>query len=164
MVMNDQLTSLSFHVSQPSHSWNKAISNFDLETSSSRSWIWSKGKTIQSAQYLIDLLLLNFTSIRSQFPRCSYFEIWKIQGQSHGWGQRSSSHIHPVSNWCTSFLFHINRTNHSWDMSYRVFDLEKSNTKFCKKIFQKSFQQNFSKIYSGDKHDLGKYSYQVLKW
>ena len=37
MVMNDQLASISFHVNQPSRSWNKAISNFDRETSRSRS-------------------------------------------------------------------------------------------------------------------------------
>ena len=51
-VMNDQLKSFSFHVSQPSHSWNKTISKYDLETSRLRSWLWSQGKTIQSAQYL----------------------------------------------------------------------------------------------------------------
>ena len=56
--------SLSFHVNQPSHSSNKAISNFDLETTRSRSWLWSKGKTIQSAQYLINLLSFCLTSIR----------------------------------------------------------------------------------------------------
>ena len=31
MALNDQLTLLSFHVDRFSHSWNKAISNFDLE-------------------------------------------------------------------------------------------------------------------------------------
>ena len=62
--------------------------------------------------------------------------------------------VHPVSNQCTSFSFHINRTNHSWDMSNRVFDLEKTHPKFSKKIWQKkSFQQNSSKIWSGAQHD-----------
>ena len=64
MVMNGRLTSLPSHVNQPSHSSNKAISNFDLETTRSRSWVWSKGNTIQSAQFLIDLLSFCFTSIR----------------------------------------------------------------------------------------------------
>ena len=53
----------------------------------------------------------------------------KVKGQGHI--------VHPVSNRCTSFLFHINRTNHSWDMSNRVFDLEKTHPKFSKKIWQK---------------------------
>ena len=61
MVMNGWLTSLSFHVSQPHHSWDKAISNSDLETWRSRSWVWSMGKVIRSAQYLINLLPFHFT-------------------------------------------------------------------------------------------------------
>ena len=43
MGMNDRLTSLSFHVNQPSNSWDKAISNSDLEKSRPRSWMWSIG-------------------------------------------------------------------------------------------------------------------------
>ena len=31
MVMNGWLTSFLFHVNQPSHSWDKAISDFDHE-------------------------------------------------------------------------------------------------------------------------------------
>ena len=62
----------------------------------------------------------------------------------------------PVSNQCTSFSFHINRTNYSWDMTKIMFDLEKTHPKFLKKICQnKSFQQNFSKIYSGNNYDYG---------
>ena len=45
--------------------------------------------------------------------------------------------VHPVSKRCTSFSFHINQTNHSWDMSNRMFDLEKTHPKFSKKIWQK---------------------------
>ena len=62
--------------------------------------------------------------------------------------------LYPVSNQCTSFSFYINRTNHSWDMAKMVFDLEKTHPKFLKKICQnKSVQQNFSKIYTGNNHD-----------
>ena len=35
--------------------------------------------------------------------------------------------VYPVSNWCTTFSFHINRTNHSWDMAKGVFDHEKTS-------------------------------------
>ena len=41
--------------------------------------------------------------------------------------------LYPVSNRCTSFSFHINRTNHSWDMAKIVFDLEKTCPIFWKK-------------------------------
>ena len=54
MVMNRWLTSFSFIVNRPPHSWDKAISDSDLETPRSRSWVWSKGKVIQLAQYHIN--------------------------------------------------------------------------------------------------------------
>ena len=55
--------------------------------------------------------------------------------------------VHPVSNRSTSFIVHINRTNHSWDLG-------KTHPTFLKTIWQtKSFQQNSSNIESCDKHD-----------
>ena len=39
-----QLTSLSFHVNWPSHSWDTAFSKFDLENEGSRSWVRSQFK------------------------------------------------------------------------------------------------------------------------
>ena len=73
MVMNGWLTSFSFHVNWLSHSWDKAISNSDLETPWSRSWVWSKGKVIQSARYPINLLPFHFTSIRPTIPEIKLF-------------------------------------------------------------------------------------------
>ena len=56
----------------------------------------------------------------------------EVKGQCHK--------LYPVSNRCTSFLFHINRTNHSLDMAKIVFDLEKTHPKILKKILpNKSF-------------------------
>ena len=52
----------------------------------------------------------------------------EVKGQGHI--------LYPVSNRCTSFSFHINRTNHSWDMTKIVFDLEKTHPKFLKRIRQ----------------------------
>ena len=46
---------------------------------------------------------------------------------------------HPVSNRCTSFWFHINWTKHSWDLSNRVLDLEKTHPK---KRFPAEFLKN----------------------
>ena len=75
MVMNGWLTSFSFHVNRPSHSWDKAISNSDLEISTprSRSWVWSKGKVIQSAQHHINWPRFHFTSIRPTIPEIELF-------------------------------------------------------------------------------------------
>ena len=55
--------------------------------------------------------------------------------------------VHPVSNRCTSVSFHVNRTNHSWDMSNRVFDLEKNTYEIfkdnlAKQEFPTEFLQN----------------------
>ena len=153
MVMNGWLTSFSFHVNRPSHSWDKAISDSDLDISTPRwrSWVWSKGKVIQSAQYHIKSLRLHSHQSDQNFLRESYFEIWpwNIQGQGYEWGQRSRSHIVPSiqPNQCTSFSFHINPTNHSWDMAKIVFVLESTHPKFLKKICQnESFIENLSKI------------------
>ena len=76
MVMNGWLTSFSFHVNRPSHSCDKAISDFNLEilTPGSRSWVWSKGKVIQLAQYHINSLYFHFTSIR---PTISEIELFR---------------------------------------------------------------------------------------
>ena len=62
----------------------------------------------------------------------------EVKGQGHI--------LYPVSNQYTSFSFHINRTNHSWNMAKIMFDLEKTHLNFLKKINQNnSSQQNFSK-------------------
>ena len=69
-----QFTSLSFHINQPSYSWNKAIPNFDLEMSRSWSHVWPKSKVIQLFQYLIDLIPFPFISIRPTIPEIQLFK------------------------------------------------------------------------------------------
>ena len=157
MVMNGWLTSFSFHFkNRPSHSWDKAFSDSDLAISTprSRSWVWSRSYNRLS----IILTHLVFISHQSdqQFLRAISkldLETWNIQGQGHEWGQRSRSHILP-SIQSMHFSFHINRTDHSWEMAKILFDLEKTHPKFLMKICQNQrFQQNCSKIQSGNNHD-----------
>ena len=83
----------------------------------------------------IGFLFISYQSDQ-QFLRYSYFKIdldtskvkvmreVKIQGCI----------LYPVSNWCTSFSFHINRTNNSWDTAKIVFDLEKTHPKYSRKF------------------------------
>ena len=77
----------------------------------------------------LNILLIRFFFIlhqsNQQFLRYSYFEIGalKIQDQCDTLGQSQGHMLYPASNRCTFFSFYINRTNHSWDMSKRVFDL-----------------------------------------
>ena len=97
MVMNGWLTSFSFHVNRLPHSWDKAISDSDLETPRSRSWVWSKAKVIQSAQNHTNSPPLISNQSDQKFLRYSYFKIWprNFQGQGLEWGQRSRSPILP---------------------------------------------------------------------
>ena len=86
MVMNGGITSFSFIVNQPPHSWYKAISDSDLETPRSRSSVWSKGKVIQSAQCHINSLPFHFTSIRPTIPEIELFRNLTLKHQrSRSW-------------------------------------------------------------------------------
>ena len=73
MVMNGWLTSFSFHANRPSYSCDKTSSVPDLETPRSRSWVWLKGKVIQSAQYPIYSFPFHFTSIRPTIPEIQLY-------------------------------------------------------------------------------------------
>ena len=86
MVMNGWLTSFSFHVNRPSHSWENAISDSDLETPKSRSWVWSRGEVIYSAQYPINSLPFHFPSIRPTIPeRQLYRNLTLKHTRSRSW-------------------------------------------------------------------------------
>ena len=117
-----------------------------LRYSNFRLWPWNskvkvmgvvKGKCRTVGPISYQLTSFHFTSIRPTIPEIQLFwnltlkhprSRWNIQGQ----GQ---CHIlYPVSNRCTSFSFHINRTNHSWDRVKIVFDLEKTHPNFLKKF------------------------------
>ena len=136
MVMNGWLASFSFIVNRLPHSWDKAISDSDLETPRSRSWVWSKGKVIQLAQYHINSLPFHLTSIRPTILQIELFRNLTLKHPRSRSSGRSKVKVtlYPVSNQCTSFSFHINRTNHSWDMAKIVFDLEKTHPKFWRKF------------------------------
>ena len=121
-----------------------------------------------SWSWMDDLHPFRSLSIGRPIPEIKLFQTLtlKLQGQGYGCGQRARSYnrpsitlktskvkvmsgvkgqghiLYPVSNQCTSFSFHIHRTNHSWDMAKIVFDLEKTHPKFLEKICQNnSFQQ-----------------------
>ena len=147
--MNDWLTSLSFHVNQPSYSSNKASSNFDHETSRSRSWVWSKGKTIQWAQYLTDLLSFCFTSIRKQFLRNSYFEIWPWKIKDQGWGQRSRSYSSPsIQPMHHLFASHPLEQPLIPEICPIVFDLEKTHPKIWQKTISNRIPAKSNQVIS----------------
>ena len=163
-----RLISLLFHVDRACHSWDTAISKFDLENSRSRSWVRSKLKVIIWLQHSVNSHPFRSMSIGHPIPELWLFQnlTLKIKGQGHGWGHSSKSQggsnipstqipfvpcqsalpflrysILKIWPWksrvkvmgevtfqsynvgltsyrLTSFLFHVNRTSHSWVMTF----------------------------------------------
>ena len=81
-----QLTSLSFLVSGPSHSWVTAISTFYLQNPRSRSWVWSKFESQCESNILSTHIPFCSMSIGHPIPEIWLFQnlTLKIQGQGHG--------------------------------------------------------------------------------
>ena len=71
-----QITSFSFYVNRPSHSWDTAFSKFDLGNQGSRSLVWSQFKVIIGSS----ILSTHIPSVPCQsalpFLRYSIFKIW----------------------------------------------------------------------------------------
>ena len=88
-----QLTSLSFHVNRPSHSWYTTFSNFDLENPRSKLWKRWILKVTTWVQHSIDSHPFHSMSISHPIPEIQLFQnlTLKIQGQCHGWGQSLKS-------------------------------------------------------------------------
>ena len=84
-----RLTSLSFHVSRPSHSWDTAFSKFDLENQRPRSWVRWMLKATTWVQHSINSHPFRSMSIGHPIPEIQLFQnlTLKIQGQGHGWGE-----------------------------------------------------------------------------
>ena len=75
-ITSYRLTSLSFHVNRPSHSWDTAFSIFDLENQGSRSWVRSQFKSQWGSNSLSTHI--PFVPCQSGIPFLSYdfFKIW----------------------------------------------------------------------------------------
>ena len=88
-----QLTSLSFQVSRPSHSWDTAISISYLENPKSRSWVRSKLKVTTWVHYFIDSHHFRSITIGHTIPEIRLVQnlTLEIQGQGHEWGERWKS-------------------------------------------------------------------------
>ena len=82
-----RLTSFSFHVNRPSHSWDMIFSKFDLENPRSRSWKRWTLKVTTWVQHSVDANPFRSISICPPIPEIQHFQnlTLKIQGQGHGW-------------------------------------------------------------------------------
>ena len=88
-----QFISLSFHVDQPSHSWDTAISKFDVENSRSRSWVRSKLKVITWVQHSVDSHPFHSMSIGPPIHEIQHFQNLTRPRQFH----RTSNGENPSS-------------------------------------------------------------------
>ena len=125
------LTSLSFHVNRPSHSWNTTFSKFDLENLRSRSWVRWTWKVTTWVQYSIDSHPFNSMSIGHPIPEMGFFKIWpwKSKVKVMGEGNVESYKVGVTSYQFTSFSFHVNQPIHSWDTAFSKFDLENPSSR-----------------------------------
>ena len=120
-----RLISLSFRVDQPSHSWDTAISKFDLKNSWSDGHGWGQssksqhGSNIQSTHN-------PFVQLGIPFLSYDFFRIWPWKSRVKVMGEvKNQSHNVGLTTYrLTSLSFHVNRPSHSWDTAFSKFDLE----------------------------------------
>ena len=88
-VRSYQLTSLSFRVNRPSHSWDTTFSKFDLQNPRWRSWVRWTLKVTTWVQHSINPHPFNSMLIGHLIPEIQLFQNLTLitQGQGYGWGQ-----------------------------------------------------------------------------
>ena len=119
------LTSLSFHVNRPSHSWDTAFSKFDLENQRSRLWVRSQFKSQWGSNILSTHI--SFVPCQSALPslRYSIFKSWPWKSRVKVIGEVTvqSDNVGLASYRLTSLSFHVHQPTHSWDTAFPKFDL-----------------------------------------
>ena len=155
MVMNGRLTSFSFIVNRPPHSWDKATSDSGLESPRSRSWVWPKGNVIKSALYHINSLSFHFTSIRPTLPEIKLFRNLTLKHPGSRSWVRSKVKVTYCTQHPTNVLpFHFTSIGPTITELWPKECLTLKNiSEILKKICQYNrFRQHFYKILSGDNH------------
>ena len=129
-ITSYRLTSLSFHVNRPSHSWDTASSKFDLDQGS-RSWVRSQFKS----QWWSNILSTHILFVPCQWgiPFLSYdfLKIWPWKSRVKVIGEVTvqSHNVGLAPYRLTSLSFHVNRPSHSWDTTFSKFDLENQGSR-----------------------------------
>ena len=120
-----QLTSLSFQVSRPSHSWVTAISIFYPENPKSMLWKRWPLKVTTWVQHSIDSHPFHSMSISHPVPEIRLFQNLTLKSKVKVMGEvKVESHKVGVTSYrLTSLSFHVNRPFHSWDTAFSNFDL-----------------------------------------
>ena len=121
-----RLTSLSFHVNRPSHSWDMTFPNLTLRIQGQRHG-WGERWKSQSGCNILSTHI-PFVPCQSALPFLRYciFIIWpwKSKVKVMGEGKVESHNMGPTFYRLTSLSFHVNRPSHSWNTTFWKFDLE----------------------------------------
>ena len=145
--------SFSFHVNRPSHSWDTAISKFDIENSRSRSWVRSKFKVTTWVQHSVNSHPKAFIPCQSgiQFLSYDFSKIWPWKSRVKVMGEvKVESHnMGPTFNRLTSLSFHVDQASHSWVPTFSKFDLENKGSKVMGEVTVQS-------------HNVGLTSYRLI--
>ena len=130
-ITSYRLTSFSFHVNRPSHSWNTAFSKFDHENQGSKSWVRSHFKSQWGSNIL--WIQIHFVPCQWGIPFLSYDFLknwpWKSRVKVIGEVTVQSHNVGLASYRLKSLLFHVNRPSHSWDTAFSKFDLENQGSR-----------------------------------
>ena len=95
----------------------KLFRTLTLKLPRSRSWVWSKGKVIQSAQYHINSLPFHFTSIRPTIPEIELFRNFTLKHpRSRSW-VRSKVKVTYCTQYPTNALF----VSHQSDQPFLIY-------------------------------------------
>ena len=87
-LISYQLTSLSFHVNRPSHSWDQAFSKFDLENPGSRSMTMMLHNYMSRQFHRTSNTINPFSRFRDMGfaksgPSAAWFDMFLAHGQTH---------------------------------------------------------------------------------
>ena len=127
-----RLTSLWFHVSRPSHSWDMIFFKFDFENPRSSSWVRWTLKITTWVRHYIDSHPFYSMSIGHPIPEIRFFfQIWpwKSKVKIMVEGNVESRKVGVASHRLTSDSFHVNRPFHSLDRAFSKYDLENQRSR-----------------------------------
>ena len=110
-----RLTSLLFHVHRPCHSWDTAISKFDVENSRSRSWVRSKWSNMGPTFSRLTSLLFHVNRPSHSWVM-TFFKIWPWNSKVKVMGEVTvqTHNVGLTSYRLTSLSFHVNLASHYW--------------------------------------------------
>ena len=109
---------------RPSHSWDTAISKFDVENSRSSSWVRSKLKVTTWVQHSVDSYPFRSMSVGHPIPEFWLFQNLTLKIKVMGEVTVQNHNVGLTSYRLTSLSFHVKRPSHSWDAAFVKLDLE----------------------------------------